>query len=185
MSGMTAHTHKITTYTIDSHPNKGAVFDWVRSHWHDLYAWHDENAESLKGICDAFGLDIRGYAVDYSGFNSHCRITAKEWNVPFGADEMEGIRLWKYLQNHGYFEYLKKDCPFTGYYLDDDLLWPIEEFHENPEPGTTMQDIANDIGHQWVSRYIEDWEHTYSDSGLEDFLMANEYEFTEEGDFYQ
>jgi len=37
-----------TIYTIDSHPNKQKVFEWVRNNWHDLNQYDiDELIESL------------------------------------------------------------------------------------------------------------------------------------------
>lgn len=44
---------KITfkVYQIDEHPNKEAVFDWIRNNWHDLNDHsRDEFVESLKEL---------------------------------------------------------------------------------------------------------------------------------------
>jgi|GEM_PF-6841455 len=52
----------IQAYTIDQHPNKEAVFDWVRNNWHDLgdFAVNDF-IESLKALAN----EIEG-ELDYS-----------------------------------------------------------------------------------------------------------------------
>ena len=69
----------VNAYTIDSHPDKEAVFEWVRDNWHDL-ADHDleDIVQSLKALADHTGgtLDYcvsavpdRGEFIRLSGFN--------------------------------------------------------------------------------------------------------------------
>tara|TARA_R110002020_G_scaffold290275_1_gene505748 strand:- start:201 stop:641 length:441 start_codon:yes stop_codon:yes gene_type:complete len=50
---MTTRTVTTTVYTIESHPNKPAVYEWIRNNWHDL-SQHDvdEFIASLKALAD-------------------------------------------------------------------------------------------------------------------------------------
>ena len=51
-----------TVYTIDSHPNKQKVFEWVRNNWHDLNQYDvDDLIESLEKMAQAMGASL-----DYS-----------------------------------------------------------------------------------------------------------------------
>lgn len=58
------------------------------------------------------------------------------------------------------------DCPLTGVCWDHDIIEAIQE--------GSLQSALKSLH--------EDTEHLYSDEGLRDFLEANEYEFTEEGE---
>ena len=45
-----------TIYTIDSHPDKTAVFNWIRDNWHDLADYSiDEVINSLKALQKEIG----------------------------------------------------------------------------------------------------------------------------------
>ena len=45
-----------TIYTIDSHSDKTAVFDWIRDNWHDLADYSvDEVINSLKALQGTIG----------------------------------------------------------------------------------------------------------------------------------
>jgi len=56
----------IQVYTIDQHPNKEAVFEWIRSNWHDLGQFAvDDFSESLKALEQAIDGDL-DYAISIS-----------------------------------------------------------------------------------------------------------------------
>ena len=50
---------------------------------------------------------------------------------------------------------------------------------------TTYQELVNECLAAWVATYIECWEATYSDENIREHLLINEYEFTEDGKFYE
>lgn len=188
---MSINHHTVTTFTIDSHPDPAACIEYVRHNWHDLYCWHDENAESLKAFCDHFGTTDPEWEVSMC---SHSYATA--WPDAM-VDEMRGVRLWKYLQNSGLLTYHKPGtksharnttlldghCPFTGFHMDECLLDPLREFMARPDQ-RTFQELINDCLHAWVQAYVADWEFTYSDDWISEHLEINGYEFTESGEFY-
>ena len=46
----------VKAYSIDEHPNKDAVFEWVRNNWHDLADVDiDDIVNSLKALADVTG----------------------------------------------------------------------------------------------------------------------------------
>tara|TARA_R110000751_G_scaffold45971_1_gene103850 strand:+ start:45 stop:488 length:444 start_codon:yes stop_codon:yes gene_type:complete len=93
-------TYKV--YTFDEHPNKQAVFEWVRDNWHDLGQHNvDEMIDSLKAASEEFGgkLDYaisavpdRGEFVKITGFSrellakarakaGECPLTGVCWDI--------------------------------------------------------------------------------------------------------
>jgi len=183
------HVEQHETWTIDCHPNPDACFDWMRENWHDLYSWDGENVDSLRGFCEHFGLTDPDWEINLCG-PSHAHARVADYDIA----ELSGVRLWKYLQNSGRLRYYNKfrkesgdllagDCPFTGYYTDEDILDPLREFIARPD-SRTFQDLIDDCLASWASAFVRDWEDCYSDEGLREMAEANEYEFLESGEFY-
>lgn len=191
----------ITTYTIDGHPDPELCYTWVRDNWPDLYSWHGENIDSLKAFCNHFDVSLNGYSINCCG-QSYVDIGAEFWGVDdIGDDELKGIRLWKYLNNNNYLIVNKKtysgelkkiisisekvsifgECHFTGYIMDEALLDPIKKFMDEPDANMTMQDLMNDCADNFIKFYSEDWEYQYSDEGLKDMCIANDYYFNGDG----
>ena len=174
---MTIKIHCVPTYTIDDHPNKEAVYDWVRDNWHDLYGWHDENRESIEAFAASFGASVK---FEY-GFSSYSY--ADFSGIDDDILSLSGVRLWKWLNNNGHFDKLDGSCPFTGYYMDETLLDPIRQFKAKPDK-RDLEDLLSDCGGAWVKACLKDWEYAYTDEAIHEHLEANEYEFTESGAFY-
>ena len=181
------NTHKIHTYTIDDHPDPEKVCDWIRNHWHDLYCWQAENNDSLNGFAEFFNVSIKDWSIDPCG-PSHCEFDAAEFGLDninryeYMDNPLRGVRLWKYLKAHGYDQ--PESCGFTGYCADEWLLDPIRKFIERPDTTSTMQDLCDEAGANWAKVYLEDWEHTYTDEAITENCEANQYEFTEDGQFW-
>ena len=153
--------------------------EWARS-IDDLYAWGQENSDSLKGFAEHFNLSKLDWDITLWG---NSRATGK---VPEELESLQGVRLWKWLQNSGKLrgDLLAGNSPFTGYVFDENLLDPIRAFIKKPNVSTTYQGLIDDCLSEWVKAYISDWEYAYSDEGIDDFLIANEYEFEKNGKRY-
>jgi hypothetical protein len=137
--------------------------------------WHN----SLKGFCDFFPASIADYFIS-PWQHSYVKIDA---TADDDINELSGVRLWKWLHNNGYFtpKTLGGDCPFTGYCGDEDLLDPIRAFRDKPTEGTTLSDLLQDCGDSWLKAYAADWEYSYSDECVAETIIANGYEFDEDG----
>ena len=65
------------------------------------YYWHDENAESLKGFCDCFGIDENYVKYSYGSQGEYISFSMPDY---YGDDEnilkFTGIRLMKYIINN-------------------------------------------------------------------------------------
>ena len=170
--------HTVVTYTLDDHPDPQACIDWVRHNWHDMYSWGEENVAALRAFCQHFDLNNMDYNVSIC---SHSYACASVWLDDDGEDVV-GLLLYQHLLSVGVPE---GDCPFTGYYIDDVLLRPIRDFMAKPQLLlVTFQQLVDECLSAWVSAYIADWEYAYSDEAIRETCEANEYQFTESGEFY-
>ena len=172
------NTHKIHTYTIDSHPDPESVYDWVRDNWHDL-GEHSvyEAIDSLKAFASYYDADL-----DYSIGIVSDRGEFISLDISEDISELSGVRLWKYLQKN-YPVDLSGNCPFTGIVWDETLLDGIREFMKKPD-SRDFSDLLSDCSDKLLSAIHSEGEYIYSDEGLKDLLEANQYEFTESGEFY-
>jgi hypothetical protein len=98
----------IQAYTIDQHPDKEAVFDWIRDNWHDLGQYALEQfCDSLKALADA----IDGKLDYYVGIFPYCG---------------ESIRITDYDVNK--LNALKADdCPLTCFVYDFYVIQALRE----------------------------------------------------------
>lgn len=148
--------------------------------WDDLYAWNDDNVASAQEFASHFGLSKLDWSV---GPYTYSHASA---NIQHDRADLKGVRLFKFLMNSGLLRKGGKDllggeCPFTGCGMDEALLDPIRKFMERPDPRKTYQELINDCLESWVAAWKEDWEHTYTDESIKQLILANEYEFTENG----
>lgn len=92
----------IYSYTIESHPDKQKVFEWIRNNWHDL-GQHvlEEYVDSLKAACEALGVTF-----DYS--------------ISQVPDRGEFIKIGEYSAEAA--AALPRDCSLTGVCYDDTVI---------------------------------------------------------------
>jgi hypothetical protein len=98
---MSIKTEILESYTIESHPNKEAVFTWIRNNWHDLAQHYVEDMiESLNAFAKFHSVKC-----DYS--------------ISSVPDRGE------YIKFSGGIDFSKKpvgDCPLTGMCYDYTLI---------------------------------------------------------------
>ena len=112
-------------YSIEDHPNKPAVYDWIRDNWHDLgdHALCDV-LDSLKALAKTIGGNL-----DYS----------------FGIfpDRGEYIKITDF-DAAGLSELVADDCPLTGGYYDSIV---IEALKANTLDQDTLKAIHEEGGY--------------------------------------
>ena len=169
-------TIEITLYKFDelSDEAKENACEYVREQWHDFYAWHNDNQESLKEFAKFVGGKC-DYSVSLYGPS-----TAKITDLPHYMTGEYSLTDWIHDNAH----VIDSPCPFTGYCMDEPLLDPLREYLKDPADHT-MEELIQEGCDRWVRDYVADWEHCYTDEYIWDFLQANEYEFTEDGSIYQ
>ena len=158
----------------------------------DQLPWADENSESIRKICKALNCS---YEID--SYN-HCFLTFQ------GEDEvltLKGARAYKYVWNNfiepnlkgkyisnGHKNYYSKvtkefNCPFTGYCADMLLLDAFNVWKDDlREFETTVECFLNRVGYA-IENFLDSEEEYYdSDEYVEDMIIANDYEFDEDGE---
>jgi hypothetical protein len=75
-------------------------------------------------------------------------------------------------------------CVLTGYCIDYDILKPLYDFIKTPNDSETLEDILYDCLQSWVYACQDDYETQRSFEYVSEFLDANNFEFTENGELY-
>lgn len=127
------------------------------------YPWWRDAHESIKVFCDRFNVRIKDYSIG---------AFSPSWlDTDVDKGNFRGIKL----------KDIDRDAMPTGYCLDCDLwftfydTWkatsdPLQAFKEAIE--VAVKDIQKDM----------EWQ--FSDEAVEEMLIINEYEFTEDGKRY-
>ncbi len=177
----------INLYEFDelSEEAKQVACKHVREEWHDFYPWHNDNQKSLKEFAKFLGGKAT-WNIQMSGYDgpSNAQITDLPNylvdNDPYRSEDSYTFEDW--LRDNS--TTIEGDCPFTGYMADEDLLQPMREYLKDPADHT-MEQLIQEGCDRWVKNYVADWENCYTDEYISDFLIANEYEFTQHGEFYR
>ena len=118
----------VKAYTIDSHPNKEAVFEWVRDNWHDLA---DVDIDDVVASLKALAEHVNGH-VDYS--------------LSCFPDRDEFVRLSAFdrtlLKNLN-----ADDCPLTGTWSD----YCVIKSAQHDELESVVLSVCHDAGEFWYS----------------------------------
>lgn len=152
-------------FTIEEHPNKSAVYDWIRGNWYDLGEWClSDMVESLKAFANTTGATV-DYSLsivpdrgEYIKFNFSDDIEPKLESVLARLD-------------------LSGNCPLTGICYDEDIL----DAFRNCDKEDSLRDVLRTVESSVLRSLHNEGEYLYSDSGLFDLCEANGYEFTESG----
>lgn len=75
-------------------------------------------------------------------------------------------------------------CSLTGYCGDYTLVNTILEHIKDWDRGYTLRDIVKECMEEFISDYNSDMEHQDSDEYITEELIANEVEFTKDGEVY-
>jgi hypothetical protein len=154
-------TIETTVYTFDelSEGAKESAREWARS-LPDLFCWSDDYIQSIEAFCAEFGVKLKDWQIGpWSPFwyktdaeNSHFR----------------GRKLSEF----------KRDLMPTGF-CGDCALWST--FYDVFKKTGSAKKAFDDALYAGFEDWRSDLESTYEDDQIDDFLIANEYEFTEDG----
>ena len=153
----------VTIYTFDELNDvaKEKAREWYRQGLE--YPWFDESMNSIKCFCDEFGVSIKDYSI---GAFSHSYIETDVENSNFRGLKLKNV---------------KRDNMPTGYCLDCEL-W--ETFYDEfKRTGDALYAFNNAIDVA-VRSIVADAEYQYTDESVDEMLIINEYEFTENGSIY-
>jgi hypothetical protein len=152
---------KILKYEELSDSAKETAKDW----WKDCidYAWWKDAYDSIEAFCKHFNVKIKDYSV--------CPFAPSWLDTDADNQNFRGIKL----------KDIDRDAMPTGYYLDCDL-WIT--FYDTWKTTGNPLEAFNEAIEVAVKGIQKDMEWQYSDEAVEEMLIINEYEFTEDGKRY-
>lgn len=138
-------TYKV--YTIDSHPNKNLVFNWVRENWEIYDSYIQEFAQSLRALDEK----LKG---------------ALNWSVgPVACDSFIkvqkdfDIEVFEALYNE------RENCPLTGVCYDVEIL----EGLKSRDFSKALEGLETDCNHSLTEEYLSEHllanEYYFKESG--------------------
>ena len=154
-------TIKVCKFSDLSDDAKEKARQWVRDGME--YFWLDEGLNSIKAFCDLYGIGINDYSFSLWG---HSYIETDATNQHF-----RGFRL----------KAVDREAMPTGYCLDC-TLW--QTFHDEFKRTGDALHAFNEAIDAAKSEIVADIEYQYSDEGVDEHILINEYEFTEDGKIY-
>lgn len=125
------------------------------------YAWQDESRDSLKAFCDLFNVKVTDYSIGTWG-HSYIKTDA----------ENNHFRGWNKAKVAAIPEFL------TGYCLDCAFIETFQDQFEKTGDALYSFNEAIDAG---LSDWIKDLEYQESDEYITEHLIANDYQFLENG----
>ena len=186
---------------LEKSAQDAAVNAWMESEAHSGgYPWEYENRKSIEAFDGYFGCRTNW---SYDVCSGHASVRVSD-----SVEELEitGVRLRTYILNNFYSLLYKQvkyalsaknprrwaskiqkqetDCPFTGYCEDEAALAPIRAFIKKPCNHTTLADLLQECADSWVKACSDDMTYYYSEENARESIIANGYEFTEDGNFW-
>jgi hypothetical protein len=151
----------VKVYQFDelSESAKENARDWWRNGMD--FAWCDESKDSIRAFCAQFGIELRDwnigpfYPIDY-------RLSE------YDNSNFRGMKL---------SQFTRENYP-TGYYLDADMS--IEFFDVFQKTGDAKYAFECAVEAGFIG-WRNDMESQISDEYIDELLVMNEYEFTENG----
>lgn len=169
-------TTTVFTYEELSESAKEAARDWFRGTgetWDSSDWWN--SAQAWSGIAP---IEIK--SADYDRGQVDIR-----WTGDDDVAGLEGVRAWKWLQNNGWFDWAAKEkpgaCSLTGFCADAPFADPLAEYATKPGRVPDLKQVFYECAQAWVFEARSDYESTFEDDYVAETIIANEYEFTEDG----
>ena len=168
--------------------------DWLTNH---DYAWSWENRATLDKFCEIFRIKCHSWNYDGSTYHYHFSINDEEY-----IEKLSGHRLATYLWNnfhrhifkskyyhkngkHRYSGiFLTKDCPLTGYCIDLDILTPIYEHMDKPNPSTSFHDLIDQCLDAFFKACRDDYKYCESMENFKEESEGNDWEYLSDGKLF-
>ena len=168
---MTIREHKYKSYTIDDHPNKQKVYDWIRENWHDLGDHVFEEVEkSMKAVSSALDCDLVFTVSSVADRNESVKLNSR-----YSESEHELIAtstLAKITKFSG-------ECYYTGVVYDCLLEQALEDWDiQKPISLKQLNDLLEPVVLSCVHNEVES---LYEDEQIKNLCEANDYFFTLQG----
>lgn len=149
----------VYTFRELSDESKENAREWARN-ISDLYAWSEDSKASIEAFIDYFGAKLKDWCIG--------PWLPLDYKIEYDNANFRGRKLREF----------NPDYMPTGYCLDC-ALW--QTFHAEFKRTGNAKGAFDSAVHEGFKEWRQDWEYAYSDESIDDFLIANEYEFTVEG----
>jgi len=150
------------------------------------YFGHDDNVASLNAFCDLFNIEVTKFEYGSQNFidaeYSDTRILSGTENWYY-QPEMEGVRFWKFLNNNDVLPDLSGNCPFTGVWIDEELLDPLREFIKRPNLHQEWGELLRECLECWIQACRVDYECAISVEMFIESSQVNEWTYEANGAF--
>jgi hypothetical protein len=169
----------------------------------DLF-FDDELKNVLENFEEVFNIKVTEWNID----NNYFRYQSNNYYEE--VENLNGIRLLKYLINNFYNDLFKgkyysksyyknnkfilksrnskiiKDncCTLTGVYYDNDILKPIYDFIKNPNENISFSYLIEKCLYSWIESYKNNYENYYSKENIKELSEINNWYYLEDGKFY-
>jgi hypothetical protein len=156
-------TDIIEIYKFDelSDTAKEKARDWYRLN--SEFHWSYESKESITAFCDHFGISLKSWEVS--------PYLSPSYSVELLNSHFRGLKLKDFTRDH---------MP-TGYFLDC-TLW-MTFFDQFKATGCAKKAFDAALWAGFIG-WRDDMESQLSDEYIDEHMIINEYEFTEDGKFY-
>ena len=174
------------------------------------YFWNEENRETLTAFENHFPVNVKDWEYGYQNYINFEFTQTEEISELTGIRLLKYlVNHYQYIlfapKYYGKLidhekdadhpagkEHVKRyskcqgerNCNLTGFWLDEEILDPIYDFLKNPKDSITFYDLMKDCLYSWIHACNKDYEASQEDEAVSDFLTANEYEFTEDGEIF-
>lgn len=135
--------------------------EWWRGDGMSL-AWMDESLDSITAFCEHFSINLRAWSVDSWAY---------DFTVRTGNENFRGKKLRHFDRYH---------MP-TGFYLDGVLWETFFDMFKKTGDAKLAFEHGLDAG---FKAWRDDIASQYEDEYIDDLLIANEYEFTADGELW-
>jgi hypothetical protein len=154
----------------------------AHQYWIDHYSWYGyegDNAGTLGAFYEIFNpkecksVELTGHRLAKYIINNH-------WDEIHNRKYYSKVVGSSYKHRHSNIQ-VTRDCPLTGYYIDDVILGPIYDFIDHPVDGPTLSDLVREGISKFNEEVYRDREEYYSMEGFLEECDRNEYRFLENG----
>lgn len=192
-------TIEITLYKFDelsSEAQQNAIDKWRETDTE--YFFSHDNEASLKAFTDIFPIQVRDFS--YDAYSHSERVL---YSGEADYQTLSGPRLVAHIQNnYGHVLYPAKvyrlksgktrksrilkdtEMVMTGYYMDNHLLDPIYDFLKSGDKNTDFEDLLSSCIYEWGKACQADCHYQQTAEYIKETIIANEYDFTSEGELY-
>jgi hypothetical protein len=171
------------------------------------YPFASDNAHTLKEFERIFPVKVKDYKYGDMYKEIDFSIDTENYNY-YGIEDLEGIRLYKFIYNNYYDElfrakskayksytgamkYYKSkvynepyDCPLSGYYIDYDILKPLYDYLEKPNFDLSLWDLMNECLQEWLKACDNDYDNYYSMDSFIESDECNNIEYYADGSIF-